>query len=625
MKIAIILVSEVSLSTAQLLLSELPEAKSETKTEVEIFTPRHEDGCTHIESVSSFISENFNRFDAFIFIGAMGICVRAIAPCMKNKYTDPAVVCVDSLGKHAISVLSGHIGGANELTNKVASILGAEPVVTTQSDLTGLWALDTLAERFNWFPVISAESSALLMAELATTEEEKVRACMNGHISLFVSGKPTALLLTVRDEGTEWMEANLPPHVQVFYNVKDVKASDFKLILCVSTQAPNSEEVPMICYVPRAVHLGIGLAREAGPTRNVQKAIFEDLQSIGILPPAIASISTIDAKSGEPVVKALKKKYPVHFYTAEQLAKIEVPHPSKTVMKHMGTPSVSEAAALLSSGNGELLMPKKKGENYTVAAAVDSRILRRGHIEIVGAGPGDPDLISVRGRRMLEKADLILYAGSLVPRELTLCAKPGATVRSSASMNLEEQFALMKEFYDKGKFIVRLHTGDPCIYGAIQEQMNYFDQYGMSYHITPGISSFQAAAAALKSQFTIPEKVQSIILTRGEGRTPMPEREKLHLMARSQSTMCIFLSAGIAGQVQQELLQEYPETTPIAVCYHLTWKDELIFRGELKDLAKIIEENKLTLTTMIVVGEAIGNREGLSRLYADEFKHLFRK
>ena len=625
MKIAIILVSEVSLSTAQLLLSELPEAKSETKTEVEIFTPRHEDGCTHIESVSSFISENFNRFDAFIFIGAMGICVRAIAPCMKNKYTDPAVVCVDSLGKHAISVLSGHIGGANELTNKVASILGAEPVVTTQSDLTGLWALDTLAERFNWFPVISAESSALLMAELATTEEEKVRACMNGHISLFVSGKPTALLLTVRDEGTEWMEANLPPHVQVFYNVKDVKASDFKLILCVSTQAPNSEEVPMICYVPRAVHLGIGLAREAGPTRNVQKAIFEDLQSIGILPPAIASISTIDAKSGEPVVKALKKKYPVPFYTAEQLAKIEVPHPSKTVMKHMGTPSVSEAAALLSSGNGELLMPKKKGENYTVAAAVDSRILRRGHIEIVGAGPGDPDLISVRGRRMLEKADLILYAGSLVPRELTLCAKPGATVRSSASMNLEEQFALMKEFYDKGKFIVRLHTGDPCIYGAIQEQMNYFDQYGMSYHITPGISSFQAAAAALKSQFTIPEKVQSIILTRGEGRTPMPEREKLHLMARSQSTMCIFLSAGIAGQVQQELLQEYPETTPIAVCYHLTWKDERIFRGELKDLAKIIEENKLTLTTMIVVGEAIGNREGLSRLYADEFKHLFRK
>ena len=155
---------------------------------------------------------------------------------------------------------------------------------------------------------------------------------------------------------------------------------------------------------------------------------------------------------------------------------------------------------------------------------------------------------------MLENADLILYAGSLVPKELTLCAKKGSTIRSSADMNLEEQFALIKKFYDKGKFIVRLHTGDPCIYGAIQEQMAFFDRYGMSYHITPGISSFQAAAAALRSQFTIPEKVQTIILTRGEGRTPMPEKEQLHKLAASQSTMCIFLSAGIAGQVQKELL-----------------------------------------------------------------------
>ena len=263
-------------------------------------------------------------------------------------------------------------------------------------------------------------------------------------------------------------------------------------------------------------------------------------------------------------MKSLQKEYEVFFYTAEELATMDVPHPSKTVMKHMGTPSVSEAAALLSSGNSQLIMPKRKGENYTVAATLDICAQRRGHIEIVGAGPGDPDLISVRGRAMLEKADLILYAGSLVPRELTLCAKPGATVRSSASMDLEEQFALMKEFYDQGKFIVRLHTGDPCIYGAIQEQMNYFDQHGMSYHITPGISSFQAAAAALKSQFTIPEKVQSIILTRGEGRTPMPERRK----ATSHGTLtkyhvhlpqCKHCGAG-AGRTVAGISGNYPRS-----------------------------------------------------------------
>ena len=233
---------------------------------------------------------------------------------------------------------------------------------------------------------------------------------------------------------------------------------------------------------------------------------------------------------------------------------------------------------------------------------------------------GEGEVIAI-----MEHADLILYAGSLVPKALTLCAKAGAVVRSSADMNLEEQFALMKEFYDKGLLVARLHTGDPCIYGAIQEQMAFFDEYGMSYHITPGISSFQAAAAELRSQFTIPEKTQTIILTRGEGRTAMPEKEKLHLLARSQSTMCIFLSAGIVDDVQAQLLEHYPEDTPVAACYHLTWPDQAIYRGVLKDLAKIVHEHKLTLTTMIVVGEAIDNRKGLSRLYADEFKHLFRR
>ena len=192
-------------------------------------------------------------------------------------------------------------------------------------------------------------------------------------------------------------------------------------------------------------------------------------------------------------------------------------------------------------------------------------------------------------------------------------------------MNLDEQCALMKEYYDRGCFIVRLHTGDPCIFGAIQEQMAFFDKHNMSYHITPGISSFLAAAAELRSQFTIPERCQTIILTRGEGRTPMPEREKLHLLARSQSTMCIFLSAAIVDDVQRELLQEYAPTTPVAACYHLTWPDQRIYRGQLKDLAQLVHDNHLTLTTMLVVGDAIDNREHLSKLYDKHFTHLFRE
>ena len=676
MKTAILLVTGNSLSLAETLHQEMNDS--------EIFTLEHFPGCTYISSLSDFIEENFDEYDAFIFICAMGICVRTIAPHVKDKHTDPAVICVDSMGRNAISVLSGHIGQANKITQDVAHILGANPVISTLSDNSGLWALDTLGQEFGWEVLVGMshayyknielldddeeeesdegedyneeeeygededeeeeydedeeeeydedeeeiedDNSIILQMRDGTNYNERTKE-FNVIINLFVNKYRTALLLEIRDEGTDYLERTRPQHVDVYYHRSDMDLSQYKLLIIVSPFMFFDPAIANIQYVPRILHVGLGLALDPPEFEELFVNLIVGAPGKNICGQAIKEVATIDVKRNVEVIKKLQKLVDVRFYTAEELSQVEVPNPSTTVQKYMGTPSVCEAAAILSSHHGVLYAEKFKGlsNKSTFAIAIENGYLRQGHIEIVGAGPGDPDLISVRGRQMLEKADLILYAGSLVPRELTFCAKPGATVRSSASMDLEEQFALMKKFYDEGKFIVRLHTGDPCIYGAIQEQMNYFDQHHMSYHITPGISSFQAAAAALKSQFTIPEKVQSIILTRGEGRTPMPEREQLHLLARSQSTMCIFLSAGIAEQVQEELLQEYPETTPVAVCYHLTWKDERIYRGELKDLAKIVKENNLTLTTMIVVGEAIDNREGLSRLYAHEFKHLFRK
>jgi precorrin-4 C11-methyltransferase len=553
---------------------------------------------------------HWHRFDAFIFIGAMGICVRTIAPFIEDKHTDPAVVCVDSSLHHAVAVLSGHIGGANDLTRQVAALLGATPVITTQSDNQGLWALDTLARRFGW--------------DVACTD-------MNACIAHFIGGKPTALLTDVRDEGTDYLEKTLPPHVTLFHSPDEEAIKEYGLIIMVSPFHQPFDEgshALLLHFIPRMVTVGFGLAHQAEPAAGIFKEIGRTMEQAGILRTALCWCS-IDVKKDEPFVRLLQEKHQeVRFFTADELSSVSVPHPSEVVARHVGTPSVSEAAAILGSNGGRLLLPKTKGSNYTFAVAIDQKYLRsrqRAVIDIVGAGPGDPELVSVRGRRLLEQADLILYAGSLVPRELTDCHKPGAVVRSSAGMALEEQCQLMKEFYDQGKRIVRLHTGDPCIFGAIQEQMAFFDAHDMRYRITPGISSFLAAAAELRSQFTIPERTQTIILTRGEGRTPMPEREKLHLLARSQSTMCIFLSAAIVDDVQRQLLQEYPEDTPVAACYHLTWPDQRIFRGRLKDLSRIVHDNRLTLTTMLVVGEAIDNRKGLSELYNRHFTHLFRK
>jgi precorrin-4 C11-methyltransferase len=554
------------------------------------------------------VGKQWKEFDAFIFIGAMGICVRTIAPYIKDKHEDPAVVCVDSLGMNAISVLSGHIGGANNLSSEIAAILGAREVITTQSDNAGLWALDTFAQRFNW--------------TIASDDD------MNECIFAFVNRQPTALLMEICDEGTDYLERTLPPHVTIVNSLNEVSADRYRLLIVVSPFAIEEPVgVRVLHYIPRVMTIGFGLAHHPADYEDIYDQINKAIVAEGLLPHA-REYCTIDVKAEEPFIKELEQRdETVRFFTAQELTAVDVPNPSATVQKHVGTPSVCEAAAILGSNNGKLIVPKIKGEHWTAALAIPYENLRErvGHIEIVGAGPGDPDLVSVRGRKMLERADLILYAGSLVPKALTECHKPGAVVRSSADMALEEQCALMKQFYEEGKYIVRLHTGDPCIFGAIQEQMAFFDQNHMEYHITPGISSFLAAAAELQSQFTIPERCQTIILTRGEGRTPMPEKEQLHLLAKSQSTMCIFLSASIVDDVQKELLQEYPEDTPVAACYHLTWPDQKIYRGVLKDLAKIVHDNKLTLTTMLVVGEAIDNRQGLSELYNKHFTHLFRQ
>lgn len=605
MNIAVIAVSPQGITIAE-------QLKAEWQEQLTIFSTHQHSSVESIRNIKEHVDAHFGDYSAWVFIGAMGICIRTIAEHVQHKYHDPAVINIDSTGRFVVSVLSGHVGGANELTEHIASLLGAQAVVSTQTDNTGLWALDLFSRKYGWAQVNNMGG-------------------LNKPIALYTNGKPTALLLEVRDKFTLELERTHAEHVDIYYKREDLDESKYELILVVSPRVYETSK-PCIQYIPKSLALGLGCRYQCAP-KDIPEYICNEIRRLGYYPEAIKRIGTIDLKKDEPLLKEMLQLLSIEeadIYTSEDLAPVEIKNPSDYVFKVTGVYGVAESASRLSARMGSIVIEKQKGmlhdgNDFTFAVSIDRAYERRGHIEIVGAGPGDPDLCSIRGRAFLEIADLILYAGSLVPRALTTCHKPGATVRSSADMNLEEQFTLMKEFYDKGLLVVRLHTGDPCIYGAIQEQMAFFDEYDMSYHITPGISSFQAAAAALRSQFTIPEKTQTIILTRGEGRTPMPEKEKLHMLARSQSTMCIFLSAGIVDDVQAQLLEHYPEDTPVAACYHLTWPDERIYRGQLKDLAKLVHDNKLTLTTMLVIGEAIDNRKGLSRLYADEFKHLFRK
>ncbi len=248
-------------------------------------------------------------------------------------------------------------------------------------------------------------------------------------------------------------------------------------------------------------------------------------------------------------------------------------------------------------------------------------------VHFVGAGPGAPDLITQRGAALLQSADCIIYAGSLVNPVLLGLAKADCAVYNSAEMTLEQVLDTMRRMEASGKTTVRLHTGDPCLYGAIREQMDILDRESIPYDDTPGVSSFCGAAAALNAEYTLPTISQTVIITRMEGRTPVPEREKLSALAAHGATMVIFLSIGLVDKVQQALLggKAYTAQTPAAVVYKATWPEQKVVRCTVGTLAQSTRAAQITKTALIVVGDFLGCQYERSKLYDPSFTTGYRK
>jgi len=247
-------------------------------------------------------------------------------------------------------------------------------------------------------------------------------------------------------------------------------------------------------------------------------------------------------------------------------------------------------------------------------------------VYFIGAGPGAVDLITVRGLELLKKADVVIYAGSLVNKELLKYTKPNCKIYNSASMTLEEVIEVFVKENKEESVLVRLHTGDPSIYGAIKEQMDMLDKENIPYSVVPGVSSFCGAAASLKVEFTLPSVSQSVILTRMEGRTSVPPREKIEMLASHKTSMVLFLSASLIKQLVQQLLKGgYTEDTPAAIVYKATWPDEKIIRTTIGNLYDSAKENNITKTALIFVGDFLNSEYEKSILYDKYFTHEFRK
>jgi precorrin-4 C11-methyltransferase len=562
----------------------------------------------------------FASCDQLVFFLAVGAVTRLLAPCLASKKSDPGVLAVDEAGRFVIPVLSGHQGGANAFARTVAGCLGATPVITTASDALAGQSLDVLAERLGWTP---EPAERLKTAALA-----------------LVDGAPVAIVQQIGSRGSWLSEFSLPETV-TFSSPEQLVGQDVQAILWVTdrrVRLPEGVDTERILwYRPRSLVLGVGCER------GISRAALEDgleqmLQTHGFARASIGVLATIDLKKDEPALGELAaaEGWQTIFYSAEELAQVgNIPNPSAVVARCVGTPGAAEPAALLASGAQRLLVEKQvvssphAPQRMTFAlarlAAFEERSAEQGRVIFLGAGPGDPELMTCKGVAALHQADVVVYAGSLVPEEVLRHAPAGTQMVNSSFLTLEEILEVMLAAVCAGKKVVRVHSGDTSLYSAIGEQIRRLDDAGIEHEVIPGISSFQATAAALQCELTVPEVVQTVILTRAEGLTKMPAGESLDALARHGATLCIFLSARLSERVQEQLLTAYPPDTPVAIAHCISWPEESLIVTTLDRLHEEVRRQQLTRTTLILVGRAVAAGHQRSRLYNAAHSHLFRR
>jgi precorrin-4 C11-methyltransferase len=584
------------------------------------------------------VPELFRACEQMVFFLATGAVVRLIAGCLVSKESDPGVLAVDEAGRFVIPVLSGHKGGANAFARTVAGCLGATPVITTASDVMGGQSLDLLEDAFGWVAEPRGRLKATALA--------------------LVNGEPLAVIQEVGCPGCWLDEGELPRNVVTARDPAQLAEASWKLAATerpigrvvwitdrlVEDTGPIAED-GILWFRPKSLVLGVGCERGLA-VEALEAGLEQFLRQHRFSRASIATLASVDLKADEPALLEFSGRHgwQTIFYPAEELARIPAPNPSPVVARCVGTPGVAEPAALLAAGAGALLVEKEVVTSPLACQRMTFALARlahyswrqvsslpssqgdaapRGKVVFVGAGPGSPDLLTLKAQRLLSRADVVVYAGSLVPEEVLRHA-PGARLHDSAPLTLEEVMERLITAARSGKRVVRLHSGDTSLYSAVQEQMALLDEAGIDYEVVPGVSSFQAAAAALKAELTLPEVVQTVILTRAEGQTKMPPGESLEALARHGSTLCLFLSARLVEQAQEQLLTGYAPDTPVAILYRVSWPDEKIILTELKDLAAQVRQHKLARTTLILVGAAVARRQNRSRLYHKDHGHLFR-
>lgn len=616
-KIALIAVTKRGVEQARLLRTRL--RRGEVHRPTQHGDPQHSWEYPFTGALSDRVPSLFARCDQLVFFLAAGAVTRLIAPCLVSKTSDPGVLAVDEAARFVIPLLSGHRGGANAFARTVAGCLGATPALTTASDVLGDLSVDGLADTFGW---IAEPTEGLKPAAAALVNRE-----------------PVAIVQEIGGRGCWLDERELPDSATFVHDVKRLNNHYYRRLLWITDRLVNDlqgiDEERILWFRPPSLVLGVGCERGISP-EALADGLDRFLQAHRLARASIRTLASVDLKNDEPglLELATRHHWQTVFYPPEELARTSgIRNPSPIVEQCVGTPGVAEPAALLAAGVDRLLVEKQvvssplSPQRMTFAVARLSSFQDRtasGRVIFVGAGPGDPELLTLKARHILRRADVVIYAGSLVPEEILRHAPATAVLHNSAHLTLEQVMQTTMTAVGNGRQVVRLHSGDTSLYSAIQEQLTILEEAGIDCEIIPGISAYQATAAVLKSELTLPEVVQTVILTRSEGETKMPSGEALESLAQHGATLCIFLSARLAETVQTQLLTAYPPQTPAAIAYRVSWPDEKIILTTLANLAEEVRRHRLTRTTLFLVGEAIGGRRNRSRLYDRSHGHLFR-
>jgi precorrin-4 C11-methyltransferase len=618
-KIALIAVTRPGLEMARRLRTRLRAG--------EVYRPDHYGPSPHPWEypfpgpLSEQVPSLFTRCDQLVFFLAAGAVARLIAPCLVSKTTDPGVLAIDEMGQFVVPILSGHLGGANAFARIVAGCLGSTPVITTASDLVGGLSPDLLAQEYGW---IAEPEERLKAVALALVNQE-----------------PVAIVQEIGGRDSWLDEKDLPAGVCCVRNIAKLPRHKFAKIMWITERLvedlPGLKEEDILWYRPRSLVLGVGCERGIS-LPALEDGLNQFLKEHRISRLCIRALASAEVKADEEALLELAKRnaWETRFFRSEELAEVpDLPTPSPVVEKCVGTPGVAEPAALLAAGAQRLLVEKQivtsvhstRRMTFALARAAEfvPAGVNQGKVTFIGAGPGDPDLVTHKARRVLAEADVVVYAGSLIPEAILRLAPARAVLHNSASLTLEEVTDILIKGARAGQLVARLQSGDTSIYSAIREQMVLLDEAGVAFKVIPGISSYQALAASLACELTVPGMVQTVILTRGEGQTSMPEGESLEALARHGATLAIFLSARLGKDVQARLLTAYPAETPVVIAYRVSWPDEMIVRTTLDKLQEALVRYRFSRTTLILVGAALAAKEPRrSQLYDPEHGHIFR-